>query len=326
MPSQLLAPDAADPSANAPLVWHYTDGPGLLSIVSNHVLWATASSFLNDAEEVELGYRLIEDEVRARATAGDSLAALLMSKVEAADRDPRGPSPGLFFILSAARHWDLLAMWRCYGGRGESYAIGLEPSAQLPVFVHPASSVLPAPNDPESRRLLRQRSWTPVRYDAPGQRDLAAAVFDGLAAELDGLRRRARDGEAMTATGMAHGLAETLDDMEQALVLIKHAGFHDEREVRHSTVLIHPDGLDGWPGVIRYRSTAYGMAPHVWLTGSRPDGPEAMVTDVAAPLPIRSVAISPSPNGDAATESLRALLRSRGYDVPVLRSSIPFRG
>lgn len=46
----------------------------------------------------------------------------------------------------------------------------------------------------------------------------------------------------------------------------------------------------------------------------------------STPLPIRAVAISPSPNGSVATDSVRQLLADSGYaDVPVLRSGIPFR-
>lgn len=116
--------------------------------------------------------------------------------------------------------------------------------------------------------------------------------------------------------------------MEQALLLIKHAGFTDERETRHCTVLYrdHADPGRVPAGMIRYRPTRYGMAPYLCLTGQRPGGADA-VTPTAAPLPIRAVAISPSANGGSATASLRDMLGASGYrDVPVLRSSIPFRG
>jgi hypothetical protein len=47
--------DEAAPASDG-LVWHYTDGTGLLSIVGNGVLWATASGFLNDTDEVMFGH------------------------------------------------------------------------------------------------------------------------------------------------------------------------------------------------------------------------------------------------------------------------------
>ena len=136
--------------------------------------------------------------------------------------------------------------------------------------------------------------------------------------ELVALRARSeREGEA-TREAVLETMAETLDDIEQALALIKHEGFHDEREVRHTTVLLRPDDLGAWGGVVRYRPTAYGMAPHLWLTGTTEDaGAGLPLTDARAPLPIRCVAISPSPNGPAAERSLTAMLAS---------SRVPGRG
>jgi hypothetical protein len=316
-----------DRSGTAPdggLVWHYTDGRGLLSIVSTHVLWATASGYLNDREEVSLGYHRLQEELDARAGAGDEFAGSLLRRAREADEDHSGPSPSSFFILSAAEHWDLLAMWRMYGGAGESYAVGLDPAAPLRVLCDAGA---PALDGLASTHLVRQRSWAPVRYFPDGQRVLAAAVFDGMEDELAGLRTRAEREGVTTAEAVLETMAETLDDIEQALALIKHEGFHDEREVRHSTVLLRPDDLAAWGGVVRYRPTTYGMAPHLWLTGAG-KGPdtEHPLTIAAAPLPIRCVAISPSPNGPAAERSLAAMLESHGYPVEARRSPIPFRG
>ena len=306
------------------LVWHYTDGPGLLSIVRTHVLWATASGYLNDREEVSLGYRRLQEDLDTRALAGDGFAADLLRHAREADDGTSGPSPSSFFILSAAAHWDLLAMWRCYGGAGESYAVGLDPTAPLRVLCDAGAAALSGAG---VTHLARQRSWTPVRYFRQGQRALAAAVFEGMEGELTALRARSQREGATTREAVLETMAETLDDIEQALALIKHEGFHDEREVRHTTVLLRPENLGDWGGAVRYRSTTYGMAPHLWLTGTVEDAGEGSeFTDTVAPLPIRCVAISPSPNGPAAEKSLAAMLETNGYHVEVRRSAIPFRG
>ena len=55
------------------LVWHYTDAAGLLSITSNHVLWATASGFLNDALEVELGVTRMKEALEVKAAGSDDV-------------------------------------------------------------------------------------------------------------------------------------------------------------------------------------------------------------------------------------------------------------
>lgn len=298
------------------LVWHYTDAAGLLSIVRHHVLWATASGFLNDLQEIELGKRRLRAALDGRAREKSAVAALLQEHLERSVGASSGPSQGTFFILSAAEHWDLLAMWRCYGGGAESYAIGLDSTQALPVLADPGAVAPAVPNG-----VLRTRSWTPVAYSAQAQRELATRTVDMLP-EAIALAQRARDA-AVDSEVVLDGLGDALDELEQALVLVKHAGFGDEREVRHTVSLLHRDHEYGWGGIVRYRASRYGVAPYLWLTGATSGCSE--LTQVAAPLPIRAVAISPSPNGPVATESLRAMLRSEGYDVPVLRSEVPFR-
>ena len=147
-------------------------------------------------------------------------------------------------------------MWRLYGGYGESYAIGLDPSVPLRVLRDEGAPALAG--DPDDVMVV-QRPWTSVRYSAEGQRALAAAVFDGMEDELKSLRTRVeREGE-VTHRIVVETLGETLDDIEQALALIKHEGSHAEREARHSSVLLHPTTCRpgaGWSATA-HRHTAW---------------------------------------------------------------------
>lgn len=294
------------------LVWHYTNGFGLLSILGSHTLWATSAQFLNDAGEVELAVELLQRELRERAVQEgffrDAAALIEENGVD------HSVSPGLFFVLSAAGGWDLLAMWRNYGGQGESYAIGLDPASPLAVLAAEVGT---------GTAQVRHRPWTPVRYSAEDQARLVDAVFDDLPEEIERAMSLASSG-ASKAEVLADA-ADLLDDMEQALLLIKHEGFTDERETRHCTVIYRDAGDSPLPpGLFSYRATPYGMAPYLRLTGG--DGTRPVRTE-ASRLPIRAIAMSPSPNGPAAVDSLLALLAEHGYDgVPVVRSRIPFRG
>jgi hypothetical protein len=102
------------------LVWHYTDGPGLLSILAGDVLWATASGYLNDTSEVELGNRLLLERFAALADARHPVFSALRDRLAESDAK-QGPSLGWFFILRASAYPDSLAMWR-------SYAAGASPT------------------------------------------------------------------------------------------------------------------------------------------------------------------------------------------------------
>src|SRR5690606_16686124 len=127
---------------------------------------------------------------------------------------------------------------------------------------------------------------------------------DNLKEQL--VRARAQAASGSSTQHVLAGLGDVFDGLEQALLLIKHQGFGDEREVRHSTVLYRGwDQLDlsSWdgsetadrddrtvtpwpPGLVQYRATAYGLAPYLRLTGSSGQG---SVVIVVSPLPIRAL-------------------------------------
>lgn len=313
------------------IAWHYTNGPGLISILSGHSLWATSSWFLNDKEEVALGAQRIGEQIRSRTDA--DFADELVKQLQDEAWQP-GLAAGHFYILSASASWDSLAMWRLYGGARESYAIGIDATRPLSILAnHPGLTHAPG-------LYLRHQTWQPVRYGADDQRALVDEVLDNLPERLGRFRDAfgpSRAGEPGTSPlqdpfslpePIRADLQDLMDDLQQALLLIKHEGFIDERETRYSVVLVAgPESSDAASveaRLLHYRSTAYGMAPYLRLTGS-PDSDSAIVDD-PAPLPIKAVSISPSPNGEVATASLSQLLAAHGYDdVPVLRSGIPFR-
>lgn len=306
------------------LVWHYTSGAGLISILDHDVVWATAAPFLNDQQEVELGSRRIADRLAERASGADpEWYAPLLARMQA---QATGAGHSRFYILSASRSWDSLAMWRLYGGAQESYAIGLDAGAPLSVLA-PGEAV------PERRPglLLRHQRWQPVRYAEAEQHQLIDEFAEQLPQRVERLVeliQRAHERDEKPSWELPPEAEDLVDDLHETLLLIKHEGFVDERESRYSIVLAtDPDealARDLEVRAVVHRATAYGIAPYLQLTG-RPDGAGPLVTTPST-LPIRAVAISPSPNGEAATESVERLLDAHGYPgVPVLRSAIPFR-
>jgi hypothetical protein len=347
--TEATAPGAAlktDPG----IVWHYTDGFGLLSILRHNALWATSAAFLNDKSEVALGGRRMAQRISQLAESSRSpfLARLAADFWNVSTRG-REPSPSQFFILSASQSWDSLAMWRLYGGAQESYAIGLDAGRPLSVLAAP-ESYEPEPHPPTEMSLeqqrgriyLKRRPWEPVRYTAPAQQELVDAALDDLPEHVEAVlsavehrldARPLRDLETLPAAAQKI-ILDVLDELDQALLLIKHEGFVEERETRASFVLWERYDDEATARLtarlVRYRSTSYGITPYLELTGcpdGDPAGTDGVLTETRRPLPIRAVAISPSLNGPAAAMSLAQVLRAHGYGgVPVLKSAIPFRG
>lgn len=321
------------------LVWHYTDAAGLLSILRTDTVWATSSEFLNDRGEVQLGQQLAEERMQERARREpDSiygrLGALLREDNKQGTRPERDGVGALFFVLSASSSSDSLAMWRNYGGAGESYAIGLDPAQPLRVLGEPADggAALGAGG------RLRRKPWRAVHYDRPSQLSLIDHVLDDRADTVEQLRQAAGD---VTGPGDVDNLRQLLPpdrrddlermfgDLEDVLLLIKHPGFVDEDEVRASYVLwLQGDRgrtMHALRNVVEYRASRYGLAPYLRLTGPG-DDPQALLSARSCPLPIRAVTVSPSAHGGAAEQSVRDLLAASGRaEVPVTRSGIPFR-
>ncbi len=332
-----LQPPEPDPrgmeiAADPDVVWHYTDGAGLISILTGHCLWATSAAFLNDQAEIGLGVERLAKRFLELTAGEDGDTDLAKFSAALDPRRPGGASPANCFILSASRAWDSLAMWRLYGGSQESYAIGIDSTARLGVLGDgsPATDELLG----ASGVYLKRRPWEPVRYRQDDQAALVDTVFEGLPLQMRELKaafnqledRPRSIGTLPEAT--RRKVQDVLDDLEQAVLLIKHEGFADEREVRQAVVMLadrgNPEANALEARLLRYRATGYGIAPYVCLTGG---GSDDAVTDRASHLPVRAIAISPSPNGAAAEDSVSRLLAANGYcDVPVIRSGIPFRG
>lgn len=321
------------------LVWHYTDAAGMLSILRTDTVWATSSEFLNDRGEVQLGHQLAEERMQERARLEpDSiygrLGALLRQDRESGSRPEPDDAGAIFFVLSASSAPDSLAMWRNYGGAGESYAIGLDPTQPLRVL----GEIEGGESSLDEGGRLRRKPWRAVHYDRAAQLRLIDHVLDDRADTVEQLRQVAGD---VSGGGAVDDLRELLPpaqrdelermfgELEDVLLLIKHPGFIDEDEVRASYVLwLQGDrarAMHALRNVIQYRASRYGLAPYLRLTGPG-DDPEALLSARPCRLPIRAVTVSPSAHGAAAEQSVRDLLAAGGRaDVPVTRSGIPFR-
>lgn len=223
------------------LVWHYTDGAGLISILRTHTLWATSSSFLNDQYEVALGLQLVAERVRQLAAdEGGELFSTIADHLDDVTVEAFSElSPARFFILSASQSWDSLAMWRSYGGGRESYAVGLDASAPLSVLV---DGPVPAADHPATGFMVKRQTWRPVAYTPQAQRTLVDAVLDEMPDQISAAQRSFIEQDephsiSDQSARIPSEALELLDELEQALLLVKHQGFADERETRCSVVV-----------------------------------------------------------------------------------------
>ena len=112
-------------------LFHYTDAPGLIGILTDKCFWATETSYLNDKREIEhakssiwqVAYSLPRNALADKYSPDEK--ELLDEFVKRAKQIRHGVC-----IVSFSEEQDKLSQWRAYGGNTECFNIGLS-SAKL---------------------------------------------------------------------------------------------------------------------------------------------------------------------------------------------------
>lgn len=303
------------------LVWHYTNGPALQNMLTNHELWASSTAFMNDAGESRLAVQYLKEE---RAKMGRKFPKILDSYLDNVgnwDEDGRSHasfynSSNLRFLLSAAKSGDSLTLWRGYAGTGDvAYAVGLDRREMLNILATDHY-------DPKSvgKNTGKLRQWFDIDYSRSNAQKAAKDAVEEIILTYKGAENDARG-----------DVIEKIDELTEKLRdEIKHEGFVHEEEVR-IMAKVHHD-------LIRYRPGRFGMVPYIALTGPGGSLVHEHVTNQRRKLPIREIYISPGIYQSDAEQSLSLFLDSTGYgpdydanlaglvnEVEIRRSPIPFR-
>lgn len=105
-------------------IFHYTTQRGILGIIDKREMWATQVHFLNDKNEVNLTFKLLERELKKQISkAHSSQVRKLLSVIK---RHLPRIDQGHICISSFCEVGDLLSQWRGYGNQGKGYAIGFD--------------------------------------------------------------------------------------------------------------------------------------------------------------------------------------------------------
>jgi hypothetical protein len=127
-------------------VYHYTNAPGLLGIITSSALWASDVEFLNDAEELTYArtdvldrLRIVADETASaidKSNGAEQMRVEMIRNVVAELEKTAETSRSAAYhayVTCFCESDDLLSQWRGYGGSG-GYAIGFR-TASFPTDV-----------------------------------------------------------------------------------------------------------------------------------------------------------------------------------------------
>jgi hypothetical protein len=108
----------------ATLLYHYTTGDGLKSILTEQELWATDVNYMNDSSELKYGTDMFASALRHKCRSCSPETQKLLETA----LDRMNFLSNEFYAACFCEARDALNQWRVYGGRGGGYALGLDPS------------------------------------------------------------------------------------------------------------------------------------------------------------------------------------------------------
>lgn len=270
------------------LVWHYTDGAGLIGMATEHILRASSVSFMNDPKETSYALSLMQEVLKeVDPTGGSPTQYFEHGRTAVLDEGFSGR-----YVACASRARDSLELWRAYGAANVAgtFAVGLardEPLGLLRGKDHRCLTCGPSQVDP----------WTDIPYDSDA--DLVKQAVSRLGSELAELVHVESADEAFPM------LMEAVDGVYDDLVATgKHESFLAERETR---VTCRPTST-----VADYslRQGRFGPVAYVELTSA---GTWGECTLQASRLPIREVIAWPGAPRAALHGIAAALTRGGHY-------------
>lgn len=219
-----------------PVLYHYTDAQGLMSIVDSKELWATNVLYLNDASEIRYAHDLAREFIATLAPDSTIYRTLrkglgyLSFLMDEGDVD--------IFISCFSSEPDLLSQWRAYGRSGTGFALGFRTQELMDL----ASAGAPGNN--QSLSLL------PIVYSRERQLELMS--------EFASTTIQRRD-EQQIGTFQYSDLLPWITLVTKC----KHPLFREENEWRLSMLHLHPHTNP------RFRVKDGNIAPYVTIPVQR---------------------------------------------------------
>ncbi|MDK9719798.1 MAG: DUF2971 domain-containing protein [Rhodospirillales bacterium] len=276
------------------VIWHYTNGASLISILKTGTLYSTQISCLNDSREFRHVRDLFAEAVKAQNPGVNDNAKYLIDLLNSGlQRDTVHFDAWFITCFSSKR--DDLSQWRAYGNGENGYAIGL------------ISSWLRECGKAHGSLLI------PVCYDLQKTRNFVADLAQAtIRFFLQGIDDRPGVDREKWARSF---LKEWGEQIEHFQPLFKDPAFKDESEWR----LIHRLTATE-TSAMEYVQKPSMLSRHLPLRFPPPGKPDARL------LPIQEVMIGPGRHKEVSRISVGDLLRTCGYQsVEVTVSSVPYQ-
>ena len=276
------------------LLWHYTNGNALISIIESKSLYSTQVSCLNDQSEIRYSVELLIDAFEnLSAENNDAQLDLVIEPIlEELSYDPAITNES--FICCFSEKADDLTQWRAYGHQENCYSIGFSPSDLVQFGSHHNAILLPVNYD----KALHKKTVEII----------AKATLEFC---LDGYSKR--NSNLSLPEWVQLFLPKWRNHILIFAPLMKDSSFKAENEWR-LFITLHPDDV----GQMKYLQKGSIMTRHL---------PFRYQPKLQLPLPIKEIIVGPSRHKEISKISVGDLLRTNNFNSAKIEcSAIPFRG
>lgn len=284
------------------MLYHYTDGAGLLGIVNSGAIWATDALYLNDSTELSYGRELateyletLKDDLLGGTDDERYLFGLLSSGVSISEHRPA-------YVACFCEEPDILSQWMGYGRAGGGFALGL---LRHELVRASAQYSEPPGSDPGVRTIFDgpEAKLHKVIYDRGTQVQVIAAMVKSA---LD------------AGGGTPGGLGGMQREMATALATFKDKAFEAEQEWR---LIRYAGDLGARDTTVKFRMRGTLMVPYVEIpliprTGGR-----------ARDLPLVEIIVGATNDEERCFSAVMRLAQARDFDLglQIIPSAVPLQ-
>jgi hypothetical protein len=295
------------PEAEPPPLFHYTNAAGLVGIVEDQSLWASAIGHSNDLREIKCAYDIAMPQMAELSQSQDfnhpGQRRILSSLTDFIGNAEHPPQDGYSVSFCAAN--DLLSQWRAYGEQG-GFSIEMTPLTEMNAILRAPVAIFSS--EAGGRVLIRA-----VDYDPESQRRTFRSKLERI---LQLARRLSGENENREVTVLILTLAAMW--LVEWIYSVKDPAFREETEWRliclpeirwnlvGKSTYAHPES-------VQTRVRASGLLPYIKLKRNN------------ALLPIKSVMCGPAQHPGLNKKAVELLLKSNGYVCEVRNSQVPLR-
>jgi hypothetical protein len=302
-----------DRSLQPDFVFHYTSMENLLNIVETQCLWATSINYLNDLRERELFLSLAGKRLPELQKTGEITHQGLAVIPDSTNPDPDFGPLRRPFVTSFSGEGDSLLHWRAYCPQQNGVAIGFRTICLKEAQIR---------QKPEPGMLVPKPMFSEVMYLSPSNTPWVDSQ----------MKLNYTNAKSFVASNNSSGRLDSdlflqfvfQRYLETTASFTKHHSFESEKEYR---VLI--SDLRSREDATCFRASKSCLIPYVPLIIPNTHAANAGFLSTTQTSPnwdaIATVVIGPTPNAVLSAASVGALFASKGVDVPVSISDVPYR-